>query len=75
MSDAPYPIPRVVRSKGYRSKEPTAHGVSSNQFAYGELRASVSDTEKVFRGNVGNGAQDPVGLIGLALALRARIIR
>lgn len=75
MSDQPFPVPRVVRSKGYRSKAPTAHGVSSNQFAYGELRHAVSDTEKVFRGNVGNGAQTPVGLIGLALALRARIIR
>lgn len=75
MTEAPFPIPRVVRSKGYRSKDPTAHGVSSMNFAYGELRGAVSDTEKVFRGNVGNGAPSPVGLIGLALALRARIIR
>lgn len=74
MTDA-FPIPRVVRSKGYRSKNPGAQAVSSANFTYGELRGAVSDTVVEVRGNVGNGAPVPAGGIGRALALRARIIR
>lgn len=68
-------VPRVVRSKGYRSKAPTAEGVSSTAFSNGELRAAVSDTAFELRGNTGNGVAAPVGSIGLALALRARTVR
>lgn len=35
-----FPIPRVVRSHGYRSKEPGREPISSSVFSYADLRAS-----------------------------------
>lgn len=68
-------VPRVVRAKGYRSKAAAGDGVSSATFSNRDLRASVGDTVIEYRGNTGNGAPAPVGSIGLALALRARVVR
>lgn len=70
-----FPIPRVVRSKVYRSKaaSPT-QSVSSSVFSTLDLRGSVSDTTFELRGNTGNGYPAAAGLLALSL-LGGRVIR
>lgn len=69
-----YAISRVVRSKGYRSKDPAANGgVSSDVFSDSALRHAVSDTVRDFRGNT-RLAPDFPGLFAYQMH-GARVIR
>lgn len=69
-----YAIPRVVRSKGYRSKDAAKdRGVSSDVFSDSALRQAVSDTVRDFRGNT-RLATDFPGMFAAQLH-GARIVR
>lgn len=78
MSGARLPIPRVVRSKGYRSQAPALNEtkqVSSHTFSSSDLRGAVSDGQLELRGNTSTGAQEPIGLLALGLARGAEVHR
>jgi hypothetical protein len=70
----PFPIPRVRRSGGYRSKAPDASGGTS-WYTYdpSALKAAVDDTHVSTRGLCGQGWPTP-GLLA-AIALGARIVK
>jgi hypothetical protein len=74
----PFKIPRARRAKGYRSKPPAVderQRVSSWAYSPEDLDRAVRDvgSERI-EGITAIGAQSPPGLIGLQLALGARLI-
>jgi hypothetical protein len=70
---AAFPIPRVVRSKGYRSKTPGREAVSSSVFSYADLMVSSRSIVEA-RGTVADVPSQRAGMIA-AVVNGGRVVR